>query len=172
MKLKITLERPQGATDLVLTAAADATIGDVATALIVRDPDGRGPSASWPPSESGGTGPAGAVTLTVLDGQRVTLDPALPAADGGIKSGDRVTVAPAGDRYADRAARLVAQVTVLQGPDAGQRIPLPGGNITIGRGNSCDLVLSDTLVSRRHSGSSSRLVRPRSSTWARPTGSR
>ena len=75
----------------------------------------------------GGTVPAGAVTLTVLDGQRVTLDPALPAADSGIKSGDHVTVAPAGDRYADRAARPVAQVTVLQGPDAGQRVPLPQG---------------------------------------------
>ena len=150
MKLKITLERPQGATDLVVTAAADATVGDVATALTVRDPDGRGPSASWLPGGSGAAVPAGTVTLTVLDGQRVTLDPALPAADSGIKSGDHVTIAPAGDRYADRAARLVAQVTVLQGPDAGQRVPLPTGNITIGRGNGCDLVLSDTLVSRRH----------------------
>ena len=51
MKLKITLERPQGATDLVLTAAADATIGDVATALIVRTPTAgdlarRGPLAN------------------------------------------------------------------------------------------------------------------------------
>ena len=147
MKLKITLERPQGATDLVLTAAADATVGDVATALTVSDPDGQGRSASW---LAGGTVPAGAVTLTVLDGQRVTLDPALPAADSGIKSGDHVTVAPAGDRYADRAAQPVAQVTVLQGPDAGQRVPCPRGNITIGRGNGCDLVLSDTLVSRRH----------------------
>jgi S-DNA-T family DNA segregation ATPase FtsK/SpoIIIE len=139
VKLKITLERPQGGTDLVLTAAADATVGDVAAALSVRDPVG-----------SGGAGAAGAVTLTVLDGQRVTLDPALPATDSGIKSGDHVTVAPAGDQYADRAARLVAQVSVLAGPDAGQRFPLPGGNITIGRGNGCDLVLSDTLVSRRH----------------------
>jgi len=155
VKLKITLDRPQGATDLVLTASADATVGDMATALALRDPDGRGRSASWPSGGSGGTGPggtspAGAVTLTVLDGQRVTLDPALPAADSGIKSGDYVTVAPAADRYADRAARLVAQVTVLSGPDAGQRVPLPRGNSTIGRGNGCDLVLSDTLVSRRH----------------------
>ncbi len=150
MKLKITLVRPQGATDLVLTAAADATVGDVATALTVRDPDGQGRGASWLTGGSGGTVPASAVTLTVLDGQRVTLDPALPAADGGIKSGDHVTVAPAGDRYADRAARLVAQVTVLSGANAGQRVPLPTGNITIGRGNGCDLVLSDTLVSRRH----------------------
>ncbi|HUA28693.1 MAG TPA: FtsK/SpoIIIE domain-containing protein [Streptosporangiaceae bacterium] len=150
MKLKVTLERPHGSTDLVLTAAADATVGDVAAALTVRDPDGRGRSGFWLPGGSGGTVPTGTVTLTVLDGQRVTLDPALPAADSGIKSGDHVTVAPAGERYADRAARLVAHVTVIQGPDAGKRVPLPGGNVTIGRGNGCDLVLSDTLVSRRH----------------------
>ena len=150
MKLKVTLERPHGSTDLVLTAAADATVGDVAAALTVRDPDDRGRSGFWLPGGSGGTVPTGTVTLTVLDGQRVTLDPALPAADSGIKSGDHVTVAPAGERYADRAARLVAHVTVIQGPDAGKRVPLPGGNVTIGRGNGCDLVLSDTLVSRRH----------------------
>jgi len=150
VKLKVTLERPHGSTDLVLTAAADATVGDVAAALTVRDPDGRGRSGFWLPGGSGGTVPTGTVTLTVLDGQRVTLDPALPAADSGIKSGDHVTVAPAGERYADRAARLVAHVTVIQGPDAGKRVPLPGGNVTIGRGNGCDLVLSDTLVSRRH----------------------
>jgi DNA segregation ATPase FtsK/SpoIIIE, S-DNA-T family len=149
VKLKITLERPQGTTDLVLTVAADATVGDIATALTVRDPDSQGRSGSWLPG-GGGTVPAGAVTLTMLDGQRVTLDPALPAADSGIKSGDRITVAPVGDRYADRAARLVAQVTVLQGPDAGQRVPLAGGNMTIGRGNGCELMLSDALVSRRH----------------------
>ena len=127
MKLKITLERPQGAIDLVLTAAADATVGDVATALTLRDPDGRARSASPLSGGSDGTIPAGTVTLTVLDGQRVTLDPALPAADSGIKSGDHVTVAPAGNQYADRAAQLVAQVTVLSGPDAGQRVPLPEG---------------------------------------------
>jgi DNA segregation ATPase FtsK/SpoIIIE, S-DNA-T family len=150
VKLKITLERPQGSADLMLTAAADATVGDVATALTGRDPGGPGHGASWIPGGSGGTALAGGVTLTVLDGQRVTLDPAMPVADSGIKSGDHLTVAPAGDRYADRAARLVAQVTVLHGPDAGQRVPLPAGNITIGRGNGCDLMLSDTLVSRRH----------------------
>ena len=69
----------------------------------------------------------------MLDGQRVALDPALPVADSGIKSGDRIAVVPASDRYADRAARPVAQVTVLQGPDAGKRFQLPAGNQTIGR---------------------------------------
>lgn len=138
MKLKITLDRPQGAADLVLTAAADATVGNVAAALATRDPDGR-------PEFAGG-----AVTLAMLGGQRVTLDPALPVADSGIRSGGRIAVVPAGDRYADRAGRPVAQVTVITGPDAGKLVQLPAGNQTIGRGNGCELRLTDTLVSRRH----------------------
>jgi S-DNA-T family DNA segregation ATPase FtsK/SpoIIIE len=154
MKIKITLDRAQGQADLVLTAAADATIGDVATALAGRDParadpPGRGPDAvgGYP---AGAPRLGGSVTLTTLDAHRLALDPGLPLADSGIKSGDRVAVTPAGDRYADRAARPVAQLTVLHGPDAGQRVQLPAGNHTIGRGSGCDLRLSDTLVSRRH----------------------
>src|ERR1700685_874251 len=99
---------------------------------------------------AGGASSVGAVTLEMLGGQRVTLDPALPVADSGIKSGDRLAVVQAGDRDADRAAQPVAQVTVLQGPDAGKRFQLPAGNQTIGRSADCDLRLSDTLVSRRH----------------------
>jgi DNA segregation ATPase FtsK/SpoIIIE, S-DNA-T family len=146
VKLKVTLDRPQGPVDLVLTAAADATVGDVATALAVRDPEGRG----LPGPRAAGGGGGAAVTLATVDGQRVTLDPALPVADSGLRSGGRVAVVPAGDRYADRAARPVAQLTVIQGPDAGKRVQLPAGNQTIGRGAGCDLRLTDTLVSRRH----------------------
>jgi S-DNA-T family DNA segregation ATPase FtsK/SpoIIIE len=147
VKLKITLDRAQGQADLVVTAAADTTVGDVATALAERDPAHRGPSGpAGSPDDIG----ARAVTLTVLDGQRVTLDPGLPLADSGIRSAARVAVSAAGDRYVDHAARPVAQLTVLQGPDAGQRVPLPAGNQTIGRGAGCALRLTDTLVSRRH----------------------
>ena len=136
MKIKITLERPAGEVDLVLTADADATVGDVADALASRDPE-RG-------------APSGGGTLTVIDGARITLDPDLTLADSGIKSGDRVAVSAASERYADRAARPVAAITVVQGPDSGQRVLLPAGNQTIGRAAGCDLRLSDTLVSRRH----------------------
>ncbi len=38
MRVKVTLERPAGLVDLVLTADADATVGDVAEALASRDP--------------------------------------------------------------------------------------------------------------------------------------
>jgi DNA segregation ATPase FtsK/SpoIIIE, S-DNA-T family len=136
VKIKITLERSGGPADLVLTADADATVGDVAAALAARDPDGRGVP--------------GGSTLTAIDAERVTLDPDLTLADSGIKSGDRVAVSPASARYADPAGRPVAIITVLQGPDSGQRVPLAAGNHTIGRGVGCDLRLSDTLASRRH----------------------
>jgi S-DNA-T family DNA segregation ATPase FtsK/SpoIIIE len=139
VKLKITLDRPQGPVDLVLTAAADATVGDVAAALVTRDPGHRDRP-----------GPAGPVTLTMLDGQRVVLDPGLPMADSGIKSGDRLAAVPAGHRFADRAGQPAAQVTILKGPGSGQRVQLPAGNQTIGRAAGCDLRLPDTLVSRRH----------------------
>jgi len=137
VKIKVTLERPAGDIDLVLTADADATVGDVADALATRDPDG--PAA-----------PGAGRTLTVVDTGRSTLDPELTLIDSGLKSGVRVGVSPAGSRFADRAARPVATITVLQGPDSGRRAPLPAGNQTIGRGAGCDLPLSDTLVSRRH----------------------
>src|SRR5580692_1483384 len=127
--MKINLDRPHGATDLVPTAAADATVGDVAAALADRDPARRGPG-TFGVSDGGLPGQPGPVTLTMLDGQRVTLDPGLPLADSGITSGDRVTV--------------------VQGPDAGRRVQLAAGNQTIGRGAGCDLRLSDTLASRRH----------------------
>ena len=137
MKFKITLDRPRGPVDLALTAAADATVGDVAAALATRDPDGSGRPAA-----------PGTVTLSMLDGHQVTLDPALPVTDCGLRSGGRVAVVPAGTRYADRAAQPVAQLTILQGPNAGQRTRLAAGNQTIGRGSGCDLRLTDTLVSQ------------------------
>ncbi len=137
MKIKVTLERPGAGTDLVLTADADATVGDVAHALATRDPDRSGPA-----------GPGS--TLTVIDAARVPIDPGLLLVDSGIRSGARIAVSPAGLRYPERAARPVAIITVAQGPDSGRRVPVPAGNHTIGRGAGCDLRLTDTLVSRRH----------------------
>jgi len=135
MKIKITLERPAGAVDLVLTADADATVGDVAGALAARDPEQATPAGG---------------TLTVIDAGRVTLDPDLTLIDSGIKPGARVAVSATSAHYADRAARPVAAITVISGPDGGQRVVLPVGNQTVGRAAGCDLRLSDTLVSRRH----------------------
>jgi S-DNA-T family DNA segregation ATPase FtsK/SpoIIIE len=137
MKIKVTLERAGGEVDLVLTADADATVADVADAIIARDPGNRGMIVAGN-------------TLSLIEASRVTLDPELTLADSGIKSGARIAASQAGSRYADRSARPVARITVLQGPDAGDVVMLPAGNQTIGRQADCDMRLSDTLASRRH----------------------
>ncbi|HEY3449638.1 MAG TPA: FHA domain-containing protein [Myxococcales bacterium] len=41
-------------------------------------------------------------------------------------------------------------VEVLAGPDKGIRLPIRGGRMIVGRGDGCDLKLTDTSVSRRH----------------------
>jgi DNA segregation ATPase FtsK/SpoIIIE, S-DNA-T family len=137
MKIKVTLQRPPGSIDLVLTADADATIGDVADALATRDPE-------RPVPADGGN------TLCVIVAERITFDPDLPLSDSGIRSGARIAISPAGSRYTRGAARPAATIMILDGPDSGQRMPLSAGNQTIGRSADCDLRLSDTLVSRRH----------------------
>jgi transcriptional regulator with PAS, ATPase and Fis domain len=44
-----------------------------------------------------------------------------------------------------------AEIVIVSGPDAGQKIATEGGAaIHVGSGTGCDLRLSDTLVSRRH----------------------
>ncbi|MCS6925495.1 MAG: FHA domain-containing protein, partial [Candidatus Binatia bacterium] len=42
------------------------------------------------------------------------------------------------------------KVTVLSGPDAGATFQLSGETAVIGRSHTCDVVLADTLVSKRH----------------------
>lgn len=137
MKIKVTLERPPGDIDLVLTADADATVGEVADALAARDP------LRPAPADSGST-------LTVIGADRTTLDPGLALTDSGIRSGVRIAISPASVRYPHQAAQPVAVITVINGPDRGQRLPLGAGNHTVGRSTDCDLRLTDTLVSRRH----------------------
>jgi DNA-binding NtrC family response regulator len=43
-----------------------------------------------------------------------------------------------------------AEIAVVEGPDSGQRVSAEGGVVHVGSGTSCDLRLSDPLVSRRH----------------------
>src|SRR6185437_15370826 len=43
-----------------------------------------------------------------------------------------------------------AEVVVLEGPEAGEKIRVDGARVVVGSGTSADLRLSDPLVSRRH----------------------
>lgn len=137
MKIKATLERRRADIDLVLTADADATVGDIAQALVSRDPEPAAVAVSGH-------------TLTLVGAERVVLDPDVTVADSGIRSGARIAVSPADGRYTYSTGMPVATITVLDGPDRGQRVPLSAGNQTIGRTADCSIRLSDTLVSRRH----------------------
>ena len=101
MKIKLTLERPGGEIDLVLTADADATVGDVAAAITAREP-GRlsAPRDDRAFPQAGGT-------LAVVTADRLALDPDVPLGDSGIKSGARIALSAVSSRYAapGRAAR-------------------------------------------------------------------
>ncbi|PJJ73267.1 S-DNA-T family DNA segregation ATPase FtsK/SpoIIIE [Diaminobutyricimonas aerilata] len=147
MKLKLAYRRSSGEpVDIVVTADATATVGDVARAVIEADPFSPGaPDRSVP------------LTLQVAPPEApkgVTLDPASPIGDAPVGSGfDAATVPapihPTGAAGVDpRSAAAV--VRVLSGPDAGLEVRLPVGSSTIGRDAGNAVVLSDPLVSKRH----------------------
>ncbi len=49
-----------------------------------------------------------------------------------------------------RTARHAARVHVVDGPDRGMELDLPAVGVVIGTDRTCDVVLTDTFVSRRH----------------------
>jgi S-DNA-T family DNA segregation ATPase FtsK/SpoIIIE len=142
MKLKLGLRRQSGpAVDVVITADATATVGDVARAIAENDPA----SAHLP-------APAGQVTLAVApptSNEPVVLDPALRIGDAPIGSGfDAAVVSPAARSAAQE--RPSAVLRVHSGPDAGREFPLRRGHGVIGRAADAEVVLADPLVSKRH----------------------
>ena len=117
---KITLERPHGDVDLVLTADVDATVGEVADALLGRDPDRSVPATAGN-------------TLTVISDDPVALDPGFPLSDSGIESGARLTVGPANGNAQRRHAPPIEHPTSR--PTAFNRSPVvtpgyPGETLT------------------------------------------
>ncbi|MFZ4434144.1 MAG: FtsK/SpoIIIE domain-containing protein [Microthrixaceae bacterium] len=135
MKLRVTLRRPAGSTDVAVDTDATATIGDIAAALARRDPGAR----NAPPAHS-------TLSVQTLDRPATTLDPALPVTESGLGSGQYVEVVPAPPGSTSAAAQL----TVIAGPGAGRTYDLRRGVNTVGREASCDVHLDDSLVSKRH----------------------
>ncbi|WP_130176081.1 FtsK/SpoIIIE domain-containing protein [Cryobacterium sp. SO1] len=144
MRLKLTLVRPNGAaSDIIVTADAAATISEIAgtisrvDAQTVHSPDRY-------------------LTLrATLPGQSVplTLPPDGPVGEAWIGSGASVSLADAGVLYqapSTPTVPAVAQLTVLSGPDEGREFPLAPGSLLVGRDASCDIVLHDSLVSKKH----------------------
>ena len=140
MRLKLRLDRdtPIGG-DIVVTADSTATVGEIAQAIVERDPL----LASRHVAEG--------TTLAVAfpgDPRPVVLDPATPVSEADIASGVSVRVVDHGS--AGSAQQLRGVVRVIAGPDRGREFPVRGGQSIIGRDPSADIRLSDPLVSKRH----------------------
>lgn len=140
MKLRTTLVRPgttADAEDIVINADADATVGDLARTIAETDPGSNG-------------APGHEVTLeafgTIAQGPGEVLDAAASIAHVQLAAGSAIRVVPAD--YQPRQA--VGEVTIVSGPGAGTTVPLNRAVVVIGRDPSCDIVLDDPLVSKRH----------------------
>lgn len=144
MRLKLTLARPSGARDdIIVTTDAGATIAEVASTIARTDP-------------AQALAPDGSYTLqAALPGHTewLALPPDAPVGEAWIGSGATVHLSDAG-RYFSQAktghAPTIATMTILSGPEVGRNIPLSAGSYTVGRDSSCDIVVDDKLVSKKH----------------------
>ncbi|KQV07158.1 FtsK/SpoIIIE domain-containing protein [Leifsonia sp. Root112D2] len=148
MRLKLTLSRPSGqADDIVVTTDAAASIADIATSIKRLDPTGDAAPAY--------VDDRGLTLAATLPGQpeALILPPDAPVGEAWIGSGATVALADAGVYYSPNAtgkAPTAATLKVLTGPDAGAEFALAPGTTVLGREASCDIVLQDKLVSKRH----------------------
>ncbi len=141
MKLRLTLNRSgQQPVDLSVTYDSSATIGDVAEHLYLADPLGAGR----------GEAPAG-LTLAAVSGERqAALVPETPLAESGLRSAQTVSLVRAGEQFVEQQRSNAAVLRVVEGPDQGQDFGLVSGSNVIGRGRSCEVRLTDVMVSRQH----------------------
>ncbi|WP_019973408.1 FtsK/SpoIIIE domain-containing protein [Mycobacterium sp. 141] len=148
MHLKFILRRDDGTqAQLAMTADATATVGDLATALGIGDPERR--------NAAGHRNPTLKLEHNAFDPNASgrVLNPARGLVEAGIRSGSRVSITAGAAAPAPAArprGRAVAVLRVLEGPDAGREFALPPGNSTIGTKHTADVVLSDPGVSAVH----------------------
>jgi S-DNA-T family DNA segregation ATPase FtsK/SpoIIIE len=155
VRLKLTYERGGGRpdADLLVSTETTTTVGALADYLAAADPgsgdSGRGGSTGGDDSKGRA---AGGHTLVLVGARRHNLAPGARLGDSGILSGATVALAGTGDiSGAEGPPRQVAAVVhVVSGPDEGREFPLPAGSVVVGRDRSCEVRLSDPLVSRRH----------------------
>jgi DNA segregation ATPase FtsK/SpoIIIE, S-DNA-T family len=128
--------------DVVATVGPGLTVGELAAALAVRDPD-----------RASGPDPARVVVTLAVDGpDGGPLPPDATVARVGPRSGARVRLVPASGLYPITATtEQVGVLEVLAGPDAGRDpFPLRPGVTVVGRDRDCDVRLTDELVSKQH----------------------
>ncbi|HQA13084.1 MAG TPA: FtsK/SpoIIIE domain-containing protein [Ornithinibacter sp.] len=141
MKLKLTLARAGGQRqDLLVTADASTTVGELGRYLQLSDPTLR---------QQGGDAETDVTISVKRDGDQV-LDTRTPLSDSPIRSGATISLARSGAQFTNADRDAVAMASVVEGPDAGKEFPLASGTNMIGRQRSCEVRLSDAMASRTH----------------------
>jgi DNA segregation ATPase FtsK/SpoIIIE, S-DNA-T family len=148
MHLKFILRRDDGTqAQIALTADGTASVADLASALVIGDPERR--SAQMPRH------PTLKLEHSAFDkgANGRLLNPQRSLIDAGMRSGSTVSVTSGGAAApvaARTRGRAVAVVRVLTGPDAGREFSLPPGNSTIGTAPNSDVVLTDPGIAGLH----------------------
>jgi DNA segregation ATPase FtsK/SpoIIIE, S-DNA-T family len=141
MKLKLTLLGSKNVpADILITVEPTVTVGELAAQLSQRGP-GLVPSAI-----------SGPLTLSRdFRGAQQILGSNLTLIEAGIRPGSIVQIVPdLGDTTPRRNQPAAAKVRVLSGPDAGVEFDVPVGTTSIGRDPTCEIQLSDSMVSKVH----------------------
>ena len=123
-----TLVSAEGAVDVEVTAADDATLGDVLPRL----------------------GRAVGVELSALWAGSSRLDDGTPLTAAQLAHGALLGVDRPAPRGAGGSRSSALELHVVGGPDAGRTIPLGQGRHVLGRGSEATVRLDDPDVSRRH----------------------
>ena len=156
MRLKFSLARTgRDIVDLAATVDATVTVGDLAAALDRCDPERDHRRTPAVPDVNRGSSRLSLRVHngTAASGPSTVLSAGLPLSVSGLRSGSLVSIAAVSERFktpgADRGS-AAATLSVLSGPDVGKEVPLAEGTSILGRDASCDVKLSDPLISKRH----------------------
>lgn len=137
LSLRTPAETGLPSVDVAVQARGEATVADLARAI------GRHVAPDQPH-----------LLLVPVDGDQSHPWPAdRLVSECGLRTGDLLDVVTAPPSWLHRAsssARPRAVLRVVEGPDRGQRLHVRGSSVTLGRGSSCTLRLTDPLVSQRH----------------------
>ncbi|MEI2809520.1 MAG: FtsK/SpoIIIE domain-containing protein [Nocardioides sp.] len=142
MRLKLGYRRSKVDTvDIVLTADATASVGDVARELAERDSSVRGRTlpSSLSLSVSGAHGDS-----------HKTLSPDRAIGESPLTSGSEIALVDAAARTATTSGQPAAVLRVVGGPVSGSEFMLHEGSSIIGRDPTADVTLDDGFVSKRH----------------------
>ncbi len=127
--------------------------GDAAPAA-KRSPPRRAPEPPPPDDDdeesTSRTGPGLSPPRKVTRFEEAAIDePELPPEAERTQIGVMPSAPAAPEGEATQAGPPIS-ILVVEGPDAGSKKSIRGGRMIVGRGDGCDLMLSDSSVSRRH----------------------